>query len=211
MAGLAAQERAALCDLFDQVGPDAATLCEGWTTRDLAAHLVTRERRPTALAGLVLSGPAAAHTARLTARTAREHPYPALVALLRAGPPLGPMGLPGADDLANLHEFYVHREDVRRAGECGGRTFSPALQDALWVRLRLLAPRVLRGQGGLRFELVRPDGAVRHAGRGTSTVRLRGEPSELILYVLGRRAVADVELDGSPRARALLAGADLRL
>jgi uncharacterized protein (TIGR03083 family) len=42
---LARAERAALCDLFDEVGPDAPTLCAGWTTRDLAAHLVIRERR----------------------------------------------------------------------------------------------------------------------------------------------------------------------
>ena len=36
----------ALCDLFEEVGPDAPTLCGDWTTRDLAAHLVMRERRP---------------------------------------------------------------------------------------------------------------------------------------------------------------------
>ncbi|MGD0448569.1 MAG: maleylpyruvate isomerase family mycothiol-dependent enzyme [Candidatus Dormibacteria bacterium] len=45
-----AQERRELCDLLIQVGPDAPTLCEGWTTSDLAAHLVLRERFPS-LAG----------------------------------------------------------------------------------------------------------------------------------------------------------------
>ncbi|MFN7150135.1 MAG: maleylpyruvate isomerase N-terminal domain-containing protein, partial [Microthrixaceae bacterium] len=39
-------ERRQLCDLFDELGPDVPTLCEGWTARDLAAHLVVRERRP---------------------------------------------------------------------------------------------------------------------------------------------------------------------
>ena len=39
-------ERASLCDLLAEVGPDAPTLCEGWTTALLAAHLVVRERRP---------------------------------------------------------------------------------------------------------------------------------------------------------------------
>ena len=50
MTSVAATERADLCDLFRAVGPDAPTLCEGWTTRDLAAHLVVRERRPDAVA-----------------------------------------------------------------------------------------------------------------------------------------------------------------
>src|SRR5882762_622635 len=36
-------ERRELCDLFLELGPDAPTLCEGWTTLDLAAHLVLRE------------------------------------------------------------------------------------------------------------------------------------------------------------------------
>ena len=45
------EERRALCELLDETGPDAPTLCEGWTTGDLAAHLVLRERRPDAAAG----------------------------------------------------------------------------------------------------------------------------------------------------------------
>src|SRR5262245_9679824 len=40
------RERAALCDLLDRVGPDRPTLCEGWTTNDLAAHLWVRESDP---------------------------------------------------------------------------------------------------------------------------------------------------------------------
>ena len=34
-------------------GPDADTLCEGWTARDLAAHVILRERRPDAAIGVV--------------------------------------------------------------------------------------------------------------------------------------------------------------
>nr|BFE88977.1 hypothetical protein GCM10020093_115780 [Planobispora longispora] len=48
-------ERAALSDLFARLGPDAPTLCEGWTTFDLAAHLVLRERRLDAAPGIALS------------------------------------------------------------------------------------------------------------------------------------------------------------
>ena len=43
------RERDALVELVRAVGPDAPTLCEGWTTRDLLAHtalpvLVVRQR-----------------------------------------------------------------------------------------------------------------------------------------------------------------------
>ena len=47
-------ERAALCDTLEKFGADAPTLCEGWTTLDLAAHLVAREARSDAAAGLVV-------------------------------------------------------------------------------------------------------------------------------------------------------------
>ena len=43
---LDARERSELCDLFLAVGPEAPTLCDGWTTLDLAAHLVVREHDP---------------------------------------------------------------------------------------------------------------------------------------------------------------------
>ena len=47
-------ERRALADLFDEVGPDAPTLCGTWTTRDLVAHLLVRERRPDAAGGILI-------------------------------------------------------------------------------------------------------------------------------------------------------------
>jgi hypothetical protein len=49
-------ERAQLTDLFDELGPEAPTLLEPWTTRDLAAHLVLREHDYLAAPGLVLPG-----------------------------------------------------------------------------------------------------------------------------------------------------------
>ncbi|PZA20241.1 maleylpyruvate isomerase N-terminal domain-containing protein, partial [Modestobacter versicolor] len=50
-------ERAALADLLEQLGPDQPTCCEGWTTQDMATHLVLRDRRPDAMPGLALGGP----------------------------------------------------------------------------------------------------------------------------------------------------------
>ena len=60
-------------------------LCEGWTTRDLAAHLVVRERRPDALPGLMF-GPLASHTARLQNQLAASTTWEDLVELLASGP-----------------------------------------------------------------------------------------------------------------------------
>src|SRR5713226_6603591 len=56
-------ERLALAALLEETGPDTPTLCAGWQTRDLAAHLVVRERRPDADVGM-LGGPLAGYTAR---------------------------------------------------------------------------------------------------------------------------------------------------
>ena len=75
---LARDERLALCALLDQTGPQAPTLCEGWTTRDLAAHLVLREHRPDAGAG-VMGGPLASYTRRVQRSLTQRTPYPQLV------------------------------------------------------------------------------------------------------------------------------------
>ncbi len=45
-------DRAALAAELEAAGPDAPTLCEGWTTRHLAAHVVLRESRPDATPGM---------------------------------------------------------------------------------------------------------------------------------------------------------------
>ncbi|MCM3886229.1 TIGR03085 family metal-binding protein [Frankia sp. R82] len=108
-------QRQALADLLIEYGPGHPTLCAGWTNHDLAAHLVTRERIPWAAPGLVISR---LHgiTERAERSTMRAHPYPALVDALRAGPPwwqptrFGPL-----DDAANLVEFFIHAEDIRRS------------------------------------------------------------------------------------------------
>src|SRR5512142_1942830 len=115
MTSSADTERAALADLLDELGPDAPTLCEGWTTYDLAAHLAVRDRVPAAWPGLAL-GRFAGHTERTQARFRTEHPYSECVALVRKGAPgWSPMGMPGVRDVVNLTEYVVHHEDVRRA------------------------------------------------------------------------------------------------
>ena len=46
MTGHAARERQALCDTLERVGPAAPTLCDPWSSAELAAHLVIRDSRP---------------------------------------------------------------------------------------------------------------------------------------------------------------------
>src|SRR5215467_13786937 len=132
----ARDERTALCALLDETGPGAPTLCEGWRTVDLAAHLVIRERRPDAAAGL-MGGPLAGHTRRVTEQLSTRTPFPDLVQLIRSGPPaMSIYRLPGMDERLNLVEFFVHHEDVRRGADgWQPRDLSDGLTDALWQRL----------------------------------------------------------------------------
>ena len=44
-------ERSALAQALRDVGPDAPTLCTGWRSRHLAAHVVLRETDPLVAAG----------------------------------------------------------------------------------------------------------------------------------------------------------------
>jgi uncharacterized protein (TIGR03085 family) len=211
MPSFSAFERARLADALAATDPDAPTLCEGWTARDLAAHVVVRERRPDSGPGLILP-PLAGWTEHVRRRYA-QRPYPELIELIRTGPPrTSPFALPGADAAANLTEFFTHCEDVRR-GALVGRPVPPAelapgLQDELWRRLvrqgRLMFRRVAAG-----VVLATPDGREHVATQGTTSVRLVGEPGELLLVALGRGRAADVRREGPPEALAALAAARL--
>lgn len=203
------RERRALAELLGELGPDAPTLCEGWTTRDLAVHLVVRERRPLAAPGILLGGPAKALLERATASVGAM-PYDDLVALIRSGPPkwMAPL-----DPKVNLAEFFVHHEDVRRAGPTPRPPRPEAetgdLDQALWNLLGMAGKLLLRRAPGFGLTLERPDGQQRVLRPGDPTVVLRGRPSELTLYLYGRRSVAQVEPVGEPEALARLAAAPL--
>ena len=109
----ASRERAALVNTMRAVGPDAPTLCGDWTTRDLAAHLVLRERRPDAAAGILVSK-LAGYTARKQRQLADGTDWPELLDMVASGPPLySPLKL--LDPLVNTTEMFIHHEDVRRA------------------------------------------------------------------------------------------------
>lgn len=204
-------ERSALCDLLDRLGPDAPTLCAGWTTHDLAAHLVLRERRPDAMAGIALR-PLAGYTESVQRELKARHGYAGLVALLRR--PGGLYGLlPGLDAQVNTLEFLVHHEDVRRAQpDWTPRRLPGDLERMVWRRLRLLGRLMLRRSPVGVVLRERPGGAAALAGpSGGERVELAGAPSELLLFCFGRQRHARVEQTGDPEAIARLADAPLGL
>ncbi|WP_225831300.1 TIGR03085 family metal-binding protein [Streptomyces sp. NK08204] len=199
MSTFAKRERLLLADLLETAGPDAPTLCEGWRTRDLAAHVVVRERRPDAAGGTLIK-PLAARLEKVMDEYAAK-PYEELIQLIRTGPPrFSPFALKQIDEAANIVEFYVHTEDVRRAQpDWSPRELDAVFQDALWSRLERTARLLGRGvPTGL--VLRRPNGQTAVAHRGTPVVTATGEPSELLLFAFGRQSAARVDLDGETEA-----------
>ena len=213
------EERLALCALLDKTGPDAPTLCEGWTTGDLAAHLVLRERRPDA-AGGVAGGPLAGYTARVQQRIRQRTSFPSLVRMIKSGPPrLSVMALPGMDERVNAVEFFVHHEDVRRAADgWEPRALGSGESDMLWHRLRMA--RFMLRKAPVGVELARDDidtgidtgadGASYRitARNATPAVTVVGSPAELTMWVMGRRTAARVRMDGIQAAVTKLAEAN---
>lgn len=200
---LASRERAALIDLLEGLGPEAPTLCEGWQTRELAAHLLVRERRPDAAPGIVIKP-----LAGLTDRAMRHYtgkPWAELLKLLREGPPpWSPFALDAISDRANAGEFFVHHEDVRRGGPgWQPRQAEPHRDAALWKLLRRGAGMLYR-RSPVGVVLRRPDGSEHTAKTGERTVVIVGEPGELLLHAFGRDAV-NVEFEGGPADVAALA------
>lgn len=191
------RERQALADLLDAVGPDAKTLCGGWSTRDLAAHLVLREGHPAAVGIVIprLSGWTTAHQKKIAAT-----PFAAIVERFRNGPPMvSPFRLPGVGSAANTFEYFVHHEDVRRAQRSWvPRVLAAPDQRTLWQHLSTRARLHIRNSP-VPVRLQCDDfGAVSVGNTDLpSAVTLTGEPAELVLYVHGRRDESAVDVDGS--------------
>jgi uncharacterized protein (TIGR03085 family) len=212
---LDAQERAKLAELLVDLGPDAPTLCEGWSTADMAAHLVVRERDPRSGPGILLGGTGwggrfEEYTNKLMARQ-KAKGYERTVERVRSGPPLVPWGLPGLRTALNLQEYFVHHEDVRRANGMAARPGMDELQDALWSALKRGARLQLRKVKDAGVELARPTGDAFVAKKGEPSGRIVGEPGELVLFLTGRRGAAQVSIEGDPAAITALERANLSL
>jgi uncharacterized protein (TIGR03085 family) len=182
---ITADERAAMSDLFIAVGPDAATLCDGWTTRDLLAHLLLRERRPDAAGGIAI--PALEKRTEKVQNEIAAQPYTDMVAKFRGGPPVwSPWALPIVGDKVNLAEFFVHHEDIRRAQpEWHPRDEDAARDDALWKLLKVMGRVLFRRSpvGVVLRSANRPDIVARKGEPGVIVV---GLPGEVVLHGFGR-------------------------
>ena len=208
-------ERLALCALLEKTGPDAPTLCAGWTTGDLAAHLVLREHRPDAAAG-VLGGPLAGYTARVQQQIRERTPFPDLVRMIKSGPPrLSVLAVPGIDERLNAVEYFVHHEDIRRAApEWEPREISTGESDMLWQRLR--SSRFMLRRAPVGVELARDDAEADGrayritAKNATPAVTVIGSPAELTMWVMGRTSAARVHFDGTEAAVGKLTAANWR-
>ncbi|OBF28165.1 TIGR03085 family protein [Mycobacterium sp. ACS1612] len=183
----AQRERAALVETMRAVGPDAPTLCGDWTTRDLAAHLVVRERRLDATAGVAVPF-LAGYTANVQRQVTEANGWDGLLKKVASGPPLySPFKL--LDPVANLGEMFIHHEDVRRA-QTGWepRRLEDTLAKALSRGLPLMA-RLSLGKAPARVALKTPDGkTVAAVGHGQDLI-VTGEVPELLLFLSGRDEV----------------------
>jgi len=195
MTRYAASERTGLADELLGVNPSAPTLCTGWTARDLAAHVVVRDRRPDAAAGILLK-PFAAWTDRVRNEYRDRHSYAEIIDMIRHPPALSPMRIPILDEATNVIEFFVHREDVRRAQPgWEPRDVDEGLSRFLWARLPWLAKLRLRRVPGA-ITVTAPGFGSFTTGAGGPTAELTGQPAELLLYFFGRQRAARVTETG---------------
>lgn len=204
MTSLAARERAALCDLALAVGPDAPTLCQPWTVRDLVTHLLVRERQPLRAGGILvpqLRGVTAQAMASLD-----SVPYGELVERLRQPP----AHVRVVEPLVNTLEFFVHHEDIRRAARSWEpRPLTVSDEVSLWRFLTLTGRGLVRPAGvpvtlraGARNAVLR---------RGQAPVVVNGSVSELTMFLFGRAQTRDLDFDGPPDKISTLRNARLGL
>ena len=203
----AALERQRFADELSAVGPDAATLCEGWTVRDLTAHIVLRDGRPDAAMGLVVSA-VSGYTDKVQTKIAAGD-WDELVERVRTGPPVwSPTRIGKVDRLANTIEFFVHLEDVRRARPgWAARDLDAELVDDLAAGLARIAKLYARkAPAGITLAPDDGRGAI-VANDDDPMVTVTGPIGELVLFMNGRQDHSLVELDGPDDAVAALKSA----
>lgn len=194
-------ERAKLSQLMLELGPEAPTLCNGWTTKDLATHLFIRENRPHAAGGYFI--PALKGVTESAESKINKRPYEDIVKAWAAGPPIY---IKPFDRLMNLSENFIHHEDVRRGSDRDAepREFSAVVEGQLLQAAKMMgmmalssstAPVVLTPPNHPPITLGGKRGV---AEKGDRVVRVKGAPGELLLWVTGRDEV-DVEIEGDPK------------
>ncbi|MBM7050666.1 MULTISPECIES: TIGR03085 family metal-binding protein [unclassified Rothia (in: high G+C Gram-positive bacteria)] len=200
-AEIIASERLNLIEYLRGAGPHASTLCEGWQTRHLIAHLVLRESKPLVAAG-VMGGPLGQRTEEKTNEYAdkltRAGAYD--TALFEFAKLHGPLHVrtrnPKADCAMNLLEYFVHTEDVRRAEETWQpRELAPEVESKMWQMLtkgaRLMGAK--KYAGGLTIKAPGRSPVTVIKPKNGSATTITGAPGEIALHLFGReQAVVEI-------------------
>ena len=212
------RERAALVELMRTLGPEHSTLCAGWTVRDLASHIVVRERRLDAALGIVL--PLAAKYTEKVMAGFSALPFDYLLAKLSDGPSkFSPLHSDSIAARVNTLELVVHHEDVRRSVPgWTSRDFTADDISTMWNLFQTSAPLMWRRAHvpvtlmpftGTEQELKPVVASKRHSTwkssvENTDHIIISGHPVELILASFGRTECT-IRIDGSANAQKLFA------
>ena len=199
-------ERERLADDLQSFGPDAPTILDGWDAADLLEHLLLRERRPDLLVGTHAPLPPVARWAEGERAKLRDLDWRAQVERFREGSPVLST-VRRVDELVNTAEYAVHHEDLLRARPgWSPRALGAEADRELWSVVRRSARILVRAE--VDVTLVSPLGGVRVPSRGAAgSVRVHGDPMELLLWAFGRDRVARVDVQGPAEAvRALNRG-----
>jgi uncharacterized protein (TIGR03085 family) len=198
VADYALDERTDLVETLRAAGAGAPTLIPDWTTSQLAAHLVLRERSFAELAGRVPVDRFQDFAQRRLDRYVAGEQYEQIVGAFGAGPPWwSPMAVRSVREALNLLEYVVHHEDVRRAAESWQpRELPDERERAVWSRLRVGARMTMRSVP-IPVRLTWPGHDEAAVGRGGPRVTVTGDPVELAMLAFGRQRVARVEFQGN--------------
>jgi uncharacterized protein (TIGR03083 family) len=198
---LAADERGDLADLLDSLTPEqwaAESLCDGWTVRDVVAHLISYEELGyLGIATTLLRGgfrPGRMNEIRRDAY--RDYTPEQLVAVLRAN--LRPHGFTAAfGGGIGLTDCLIHHQDIRRPLGLEREVPPDRLVEVLSFSLRAPVLSSKKNAAGLRAEATDVDWT---HGDGPEVTG----PGEALLMALAGRAHALPALDG-PGAKMLAA------
>src|SRR5699024_9925513 len=128
-------QRNQLAHLFLELGSNAPTLCEGWETKDLSAHLWIRANRHVESDGMFIQQ-LESRFEDFTEHTL-DRDFEDVVNSWAAGPP---RWLKPFDAKMNTMENFIHHEDVRRAnGMTEPQPLSQAAQKQLYCSLKMIA------------------------------------------------------------------------